>query len=101
MSFKQLLDGDRRLCILQSLSEAEGRSLNQDLLLKMVALYRLGVISPDELRGYLTWLEGQGLVEIEKLHPPSGELWIATLTGTGAAVAKGKRWPGVAEPADR
>ncbi|WP_439596474.1 hypothetical protein [Falsiroseomonas sp.] len=67
----------------------------------MVGFYHLGVISPDELRGYMTWLEGQRLVEIERLPVPSGLLWVATLTGNGVAVTQGKRWPGVAEPAAR
>ncbi|MBX9873364.1 MAG: hypothetical protein K2X84_00800 [Beijerinckiaceae bacterium] len=101
MSFQQLLDEDRRLCVLRCLWEADGRSLNEDLLLRMVGFYRLGVISADDLRGYMTWLEGQRLVTLEKLPVPSGVLWVATLTGTGVAVAEGKRWPGIAQPAAR
>lgn len=101
MSFRELMDEDRRLCILRCLSEAEGRSLNEDLLLRVVGFYRLGTISAADLRGYLTWLEGQRLVRIEKLEAPSGVLWIATLTADGLAVTQGKRWPGVAEPSAR
>lgn len=101
MTFQKLMDEDRRLCILRCLSEAEGRSLNEDLLLRVVGFYRLGVISADDLRGYLTWLEGQRLVEIEKLDAPSGVLWVATLTANGVAVTQGRRWPGIAEPSAR
>lgn len=101
MSLAALIDADRRLCVLQCLSEADGRSLNEDLLLRLVEHFRLGVLGPDELRGYVTWLEGQRLVEIEKLRVSSGEMWVATLTATGLSVAKGRKWPGVAQPALR
>ena len=101
MSMADLLHEDRRLCILQCLAEAEGRALNEDLLVKQVAYFRLGVVAPDILRGYLTWLEQHGLVRIEKLAATSGELWIATLTATGLSVSQGRKWPGVALPAAR
>jgi hypothetical protein len=101
VSFQQLMDEDRRLCILRCLSEADGGSLNEDLLLRLVEHFRLGVLGPDELRGYVTWLEGQRLVEIEKLKVPAGDLWVAKLTATGLSVAKGRKWPGVAQPALR
>ena len=101
MSLADLMHEDRRLCILQCLAEAEGRALNEDLLVKLVGHFRLGVVAPDMLRGYLSWLEAHDLVRIEKLTPSSGELWIATLTATGLSVTQGRKWPGVALPSPR
>lgn len=99
MSLQRLIDEDRRLCILRCLDEAEGRELNEDLLIRMVQHFRLGVIGPDVVRGHLTWLAGQSLVAVDELDRPAGrKLWVAKLTALGQSVARGRVWPGVAEP---
>ena len=99
MSFRQALDEDRRLVILQCLGQADGFALNENLLEKMVQRLRLGIIGRDLLRAHLNWLDQHGLVTIEHLPVGNGtDLWAATLTRAGHEVAKGREHPGVARP---
>ncbi|MDO9499024.1 hypothetical protein [Falsiroseomonas sp.] len=98
MSLQQLIDEDRRLCILRCLNEAEGCELNENLLARMVEHFRLGIIGQDILRGHLTWLSAQSLVTVDELDRQGGlKLWVAKLTALGQGVARGRKWPGVAE----
>lgn len=102
MSMQDLLDQERRLVILRSLSEMDDYSLNESLLGKMVARYCTGVVGADVLRAYLQWLETHSLLKLEQLPLPGGtHLWVAKLTRTGAEVVRGRPWPGIARPSPR
>lgn len=98
LSLQQLLDEDRRLVILRCLDEAEGKELNEELLGRLVQHFRLGIIGPDIMRGHLTWLANQALLVVEQLDRMNGaKLWVAKLSGMGQGVARGRKWPGVAD----
>ena len=56
---------------------------------------RFGVVTRDDMRGLLAWLERQALVEVERLE---GDLWAVTATRAGRDVARGAEFPGVAVP---
>jgi intein/homing endonuclease len=100
VSFAETLAQDRRRAVLLLLSTADGFALNEDVLARELARIRLGVVTRDELRGLLAWLERQGLVSIERLTAPAveGELWAAAATRAGRDVARGASHPGVAAP---
>lgn len=101
MHLSEMLDQDRRLLILRTLAQADAYALGERLLHRVLNDVGVGVVAGDQVRGYLTWLQGQGLVAIERLPQPPGEMWVATATGTGLAVARGRAWPGIAPPPER
>lgn len=99
MSLQQTMDEDRRLVILRCLSEAHEYSLNESVIEKEVRRLRIGNVDRDLVRADMAWLETHSLVSVDKLAAgTSRELWAATLTKMGAAVARGRPWPGVARP---
>ncbi len=91
---------DRRLTLLRGLAEAPGRQAN-DLVLQRVLAMVGHRASHDMVRADIAWLAEHELVRLEKLPlDPSGEIWIASLTGAGEDVASGaSTHPGVARPA--
>jgi hypothetical protein len=101
MRLAEMMDEDRRLLILRALAQADAYTLGERLLHRVLNEVGVGVVAPDQVRGYLTWLHGQALVAIERLPQASGEMWLATATGTGLAVARGRAWPGIAAPPER
>ena len=96
-AFKNLVDENRRLAILQLFQEAGGDALNEDVLIR--GLDFVGhPISRDALLSLLAWLEEQGLVEQRTVS----SLVVAKVTRCGLDVAAGKaRVPGVDAPALR
>lgn len=94
----EIIAQDRRLAILRTLDEASERQLNEGALHHV--LNHLGhSISHDMLRADLGWLEQHGLVRVQKLDVPRGELWLAKLHQSGADVAHGRsNHPGVSRP---
>lgn len=75
---------DRRLRILQTLSEIPGRMTNEAVL-KNAARSLGHLISSDLLRTELDWLAEQGLLSIRN----ELDLYVATLTDRGLDVASG------------
>lgn len=101
-SFAELMEEDRRLVVLRALQEASDYSLNESLIRKVIESVRLGVIGKDQVRSLLTWLQDNGLVRVEQVSMGgTPELWVATVSSTGAEVARGRLWPGVARPSPR
>ena len=98
MTFAERLAEDRRATVLQILLAVEGHGLNEDLLVRELTRLRAGVVTRDDMRGLLGWLERQALVALEVLPAGGGELWTATATRLGRDVARGAAWPGVAAP---
>jgi hypothetical protein len=100
VSLREIIDEDRRLVILRLLEEADGYSLNEELIEKSLA--RIGVLAQgrDIVRGHLAWLDQQRLVTLDRLPMGGGarELWVAKATKLGTEVAGGRPWPGVARP---
>jgi hypothetical protein len=94
MSLETVLAEDRRLVVLRVLSEA-GYAANESVLRKSLAAYG-HQIGADIVRADVQFLADHQLVRIEKLHPPSGELWLVHLTSAGNEVAEGRAHPGVA-----
>ncbi len=91
---------DRRATVLRILEAAEGNALNEDILTRELMRLRMGVVTQDDMRGLLTWLERQGLLTIERLTTEAthGALWLAHATRAGRDVARGATHPGVAQP---
>lgn len=99
MSLQQRLAEDRRAAVLQILAEVEGHSLNEELLAKELMRARFGIVTHEDMRAILAFLERQSLVTIERLPRGDGsELWAATATRSGRDVARGAAHPGVARP---
>lgn len=96
MSLNDVLQRDRRLVILRTLSEMQTYSLNEGVLRQ--ALDHIGhpEASKEIVREDLNFLERHTLVRIEKLPMPSGELWVAKLLDDGLAVANGRAHEGIA-----
>lgn len=96
MSYRDLVEADIRLAILQVLEEDPDYSHNERIL--QGALERVGhSISGDRLRTELRWLEEQGLVTIEDVG-----LYVVKLTRRGEDIALGRaRVDGVARPRPR
>lgn|SRR5690554_4807136 len=85
MSYREIMDADRRLVILRLLSESGGYQANEYLLHS--ALPGFGhTVSHDRVRADLDWLAEQGLVTVTA----TGELRVATLTARGLDVAAGR-----------
>jgi hypothetical protein len=92
-----VLREDRRLVILLCLTEVPAAQLNEDVVRQAVT--RVGhQVDRTDVRADVQWLEQHGLVRVEHLPMPSGELWLVHLTSSGDAVAKGKPHVGVARP---
>lgn len=99
MTLADRLAADRRGIILRLLTEMEGHALNEDTLARELARLRIGIITRDDLRALLVWLERAGLLTLEHLaDAPGGDLWVAAATRQGRDVARGAAWPGVAAP---
>jgi Fe2+ or Zn2+ uptake regulation protein len=95
MSLAVVLAEDQRLVILRTLSDVANYQLNEQVLHS--ALKAIGhSVTHDVVRGHLQWLKDAGLVRIETLALPSGELWVAHLMARGQDVAGGAHFPGVA-----
>ena len=96
MSLTEVLTKDRRLVILRTLSEVEAYSSNEGVLRQ--ALHHIGhpEASKDLIRADLEFMARHGLLRIEKLPMPSGELWVAHLLDDGLSVASGRPHEGVA-----
>lgn len=99
MTLAERIAEDRRAAVLQVLLAVEGHGLNEDLLTRELTRLRAGVVTRDDMRGLLGWLERQALVTLERLEDGrGGELWTATATRLGRDVARGAAWAGVAAP---
>lgn len=96
MSLTEVLTKDRRLVILRTLSEVAAYSSNEGVLRQ--ALHHIGhpEANKDLIRADLSFLERHGLVRVERLPMPSGELWVAHLLDDGLEVANGRPHEGVA-----
>jgi hypothetical protein len=93
-TFHDLLQADRRLSLLRTLTDAPNYTANQYLL--QTALAAIGHDAPhDTIRADLGWLAEQGLV----INQFPGGVWVATLTLRGQDVAAGRAViPGVKRP---
>lgn len=93
MSYRDLVEADCRLAILQVLEEDPDYSHNERIL--QGALARLGhSLSGDRLRTEVRWLEEQGLVSISDVG-----VYVIKLTRRGEDAALGRaRVDGVARP---
>ncbi len=99
-TFAERVAQDRRRAVLSILGSVEGFALNEDILTRELARLRLGVVTQDDMRGLVAWLERQGLVAVERIAiaAEAAELWTVAATRAGRDVARGAAWPGVADP---
>ncbi len=100
MSLETLLQQDRRALILSSLDEAGGNRLS-DLSVKSVLALFAHLISTDQVRTDLHWLEQQGLVRVQREVSTGGEIWMVQLLDLGQDVARGLSHPGVRRQAPK
>lgn len=97
MNFDKMRQEHLRLTILRLLSEDTSYTLNDSLITDMAEVYALNP-SRDQVRTELAWLRDQGLVTMD--DDPG--IIIATLTGRGLDVAKGRATvPGIKRPSPR
>lgn len=95
MSFRDHLTADLRLVLLRVLECAPSYECNSSILQMSVEDYGHNA-SRDQIHTELTWLSEQGLVTVDK---PVATVLVATLTGRGLDVAKGRSSvPGVKRP---
>lgn len=88
MSVTQAIVGDRRRCVLESLSEMGSHMLNEDVILRAV-IESGRPTDHDTMRDDLAFLEKRGCVRVEKLPKIDGDLWKVVLTPAGLRVAQG------------
>ena len=86
MSLAARMRGDARLCILQSLAQDPGYSVNHRILREMVDRATAITLTEAEVREHLSWLEDRKAVATEEVPP----FTIALLTDFGQAVAEGR-----------
>ncbi len=84
MSFRQLLDEDRRLVALRALCDCGG-SANESVLQTCLEQYGHR-ISRDLMRSYMSWLAEQGLIKLQNVVG----CFVADITGRGEDVATGR-----------
>lgn len=98
MNFDELLRENRRLTILRLLMKAPGYEANH--IVMQTALEGIGLpASEEQVIADLRWLEGLGLLRLEKVEGESMCVWIAALTNPGADVARGRVVvPGIRRP---
>lgn len=93
MSIRDLLDADRRLVLLRSITDCGGMA-NESILQTCLDSYGHPV-SRDEVRTHLSWLDENRLVSLTSI---AGCL-VASLTGRGQDVCEGRvTVPGVKRP---
>jgi hypothetical protein len=96
MSYSQLLAEARRRKVLEVLHVAPGNRAN-DAALRAVIERKIDVADRALVRADMSYLEVHGLVRIDKLADDGDDIWIATLTDAGSAVARGRQHMGVAD----
>ncbi|MEZ5571190.1 MAG: hypothetical protein R3E64_04125 [Halioglobus sp.] len=97
MSYRKLIDAQQRLALCQLLEQDPDYSHNEHVIKGALGMagHHIGT---DLLRNHLSWLEEQGLVNVDRESVPS--TWVAKLTVRGQDVALGhSRIAGVARPA--
>lgn len=96
MGIRELLDEDRRLVILRSITDCGGKA-NESVLQTCLDSYG-HPISRDEVRTLLSWLEENRLVNITNI----AGCMVASLTGRGIDVTEARATvPGVQRPRPR
>ena len=96
MSLTTVLMEDRRLVILRTLSEVPGYNLNEGILRTSLRAIGHPEETKDLVRADLQFLESHGLIRIERIPMPSGELWVCHLLNEGQEVADGRAHAGIA-----
>ena len=97
MSYEQKIQEHLRLTLLRLLNEDPDYTLNESLLTDLTEDYGF-TPSRDKVRIELFWLKEQNLVTLDT----GSNLIIATLTGRGADVARGRAIiPGIKRPSPK
>jgi hypothetical protein len=96
MTLTEVMQQDRRLVVLRTLSEVPEFRLNESILRQ--ALREIGhpEATKELVRADIQFLAQHNLVRIEKLSMESGELWLVKLLDGGMDVANGTPHEGVA-----
>ena len=96
MSYRDLIDADRRLCMLRLMLE-DGGCANESVLEKgLEALGHRAGLERAVVRNHMTFLETAGLVTVEFFRD---KVMVATITERGVKVARGQiTVDGVAQP---
>lgn len=92
--FSKFLREDQRMVMLRLLAEMPGYTSNSSVIVQMLGQYG-HVMSRDQVKTELSWLDEQGLVSAED----TGSVMVVRLTERGADTAAGRtRVPGVKKP---
>lgn len=96
MSYRQLVEADRRLCILRLLLEDGGHGNESVLERGLEALGHRAGIERAVVRGYMSDLEKAGCITVEFYRD---KVMVASITERGVKVARGQiTVDGVAQP---
>ena len=95
-SLTERLAETRRRLTLDIMLEAEGK-LSDSAIRSVLSHYHVESTDIETVRADMTFLERHALATIEKLTRGQLSIWVATLTGAGQAVARGRRHIGVAD----
>ena len=94
MTYSKFVAEDQRLVLLRVLNEMPGYQSNSSVLVNALSHYG-HVVSRDQVRTQLGWLEEQGLITCQLLEAVT----VATLTERGIDVATGRaRVHGIKRP---
>jgi len=85
MSYREILEQDRRLVVLRALSQTPQYKANEYVLRGVLEEFG-HIVGTDRLRADLDWLAEQGLVTVEEV----GAVIVASITARGADVADGR-----------
>lgn len=98
--YREFMIEEQRLAMLRILSELPGYTANTSVLHTLLTNLA-HVLSRDELRTQVAWLDEQGLVEAEPIDGVDGVLFVR-LVERGGDVAQGRATvPGVKKPEPR
>jgi hypothetical protein len=86
----------RRRLTLDMMKEADGR-LSDSSIRAILGRIHSESTDIDQVRSDMAFFERHGLVSIEKLPHGPRDLWVATFTAAGQAVARGRNHVGIAE----
>jgi hypothetical protein len=96
-NYAELVAEARRRVLLEVLALAPSKRAN-DAVIRAVVDRRVDVTDRALVRADMDYLAQHGLISVDKLVDGERVVWIATLTDSGAAVARGRAHVGVADP---
>ncbi len=96
VTMAERLTETRRRLVIDMMKETEGK-LSDTSIRSVLGRIHSESTDIEQVRADMVFFERHGLVSIEKLPHAGRELWVATFTAAGQAVARGRNHVGIAE----